>query len=242
MRYMLPNKLCTAMHWWNLWHFRYMIVLKLVQQILLKYDEGNMYPACQAIKTTRARRNVWIFNVSLWKCVPWISDSTYGLSPLGCSSNKDTWNFTNSFLMNSLKEGFRELLVLLPQWIQVAIEQKELLLLLCRRIKKQYISFSAQNSLDPKISHFPSSFTTKESCWPLSCFAPQWKLLLSPHRWPLAIAEELCWGIITPHSQLTRFRMKCLSGSYLEALTKRTSANSFTSISSSCSMAGTVWK
>jgi len=32
---------------------------------------------------------------------------------LECSSNKNTQNFTNGFLMNSLKEGFRDLLVLL---------------------------------------------------------------------------------------------------------------------------------
>lgn len=36
---------------------------------------------------------------------------------LECSSNKNTQNFTNVFLMNSLKEGIRDLLVLLLQWI-----------------------------------------------------------------------------------------------------------------------------
>lgn len=36
---------------------------------------------------------------------------------LECSSNKNTQNFANGFLMNSLKQGIRDLLVLLLQWI-----------------------------------------------------------------------------------------------------------------------------
>lgn len=40
------------------------------------------------------------------------------------SSNKDIENFPNSFLMNSLREGIRELLVLLLQWTQEVLEMQ----------------------------------------------------------------------------------------------------------------------
>lgn len=81
-----------------------------------------------------------------------------------CSSNKNTQNFTNGFLMNSLKEGIRDLLVLLLPWIEKAVKIQ---LQNTEDKKKIMLVLSGNNFFSLVIPFAQFCFKRQKWSWPL---------------------------------------------------------------------------